>query len=175
MRPQECCVICRQESFHASTYLMTSCMDLFLEFRALSYNSIYSPPHETNDVTCQPGSSMVKKETQKHARPRFPSPSPTTSPVTYWLSFGSRGSRWSLHKHKEICQLFPLSQDPDGICSGALGKLSAVCSAHRGGCEEPSGTFVSAGKRGWRAEDGGLGPVLRVCGCPGTAAADLPF
>lgn len=117
---------------------------------------------------------MVKKETQKHARPRFP-PSPTASPVTYWLSFGSRGSRWSLHKHKEICQLFSLSQDPDDICSGALGKLSAMCSAHRGGCEEPPGTFVSAGMRGWRVEDGGLGPVLRVRRLPGHSCSWFAF
>ena len=76
---------------------------------------------------------------------------------------------------EEISQLFSLSQDPDDICSGALGKLSAVCLAHRGGCEEPSGALISAGMRGWRAEDGGSGPVLRVRWLPGHSCSWFAF
>lgn len=163
-----------KKSFHASTYLMASCMDLLLEFRGLPYNSTYSPPHETNDVLVSQVVPRSRSDAAACEAP-VPSPSPTAPPVTYWLSFGSRGSRWSLHKHKEISQLFSLSQDPDDICSGALGKLSAVCLAHRGGCEEPSGALISAGMRGWRAEDGGSGPVLRVRWLPGHSCSWFAF
>lgn len=70
------CGLQTKKSFHASTYLMTSHMDLLLEFRALPYNSTYSPPHETNDVLVSQV-VPVKKEAAATCEAWFHSPSPT--------------------------------------------------------------------------------------------------
>lgn len=63
-----------KEVFPASAYLMTSRMDLLLEFRALPYNSTYSPPHETNDVLV---SQVVPRSRRRRSNMReawFPPP-----------------------------------------------------------------------------------------------------
>lgn len=154
MWPQECYAISRQAipCIHSLSDFMRPSgarMDYSWSLEPCLITLRNCPPHETNDVLV----SQVVPQSRSRHRAReapAPSPSPTPPPTTYWLSFGSRGSRRSLHKHKEICQLFSLPQDPDDICSGALGKPPAVCSAHRGGCEEPSSTFISAGTRGRR-------------------------
>lgn len=60
-----------------------------------------------------------------------PLPLTHAPPVTYWLSFGSRGPGGPCTNTKKSlsCFLYPRTDD---ICSGALGKLSAVCSAPGG-------------------------------------------
>ena len=146
--PQECYVICRQvipciHSLSDFMRLSGARMDYSWSLEPCLITLRNSPPHETNDVLV---SQVVPRSRSRHRSTRSPCPlpSPAPPPTTYGLSFGSRGSGRSLHKHKEICQRFSLPQDPDDVCSGALGKPSAVCSAH-GGCAEPSSTLISAG------------------------------
>ena len=175
MWPQECYVICRQvipciHSLSDFMRLSGARMDYSWSLEPCLITLRNSPPHETNDVLV---SQVVPRSRSRHRSTRSPCPlpSPAPPPTTYGLSFGSRGSGRSLHKHKEICQRFSLPQDPDDVCSGALGKPSAVCSAHG---EDVQSLPAHSSPRG-RGLGVGVGPALGGRWLPGHGGFWLAF